>query len=133
MWSGNFQTLYTSRILDCLTKEEDDQKPSRASKRPGCQVYIAALKILGTHGGGAEQLVVCKVAHHQESLKRLFKEARFYTSSLLELQQQIIPGFLGLFAGYIDGVPIGVAVLRYCGHPLSETGEPFMAFSQNIR
>ncbi|RDX41887.1 hypothetical protein OH76DRAFT_1324741, partial [Lentinus brumalis] len=78
------------------------------------------------------QLVVCKVAHHQESLERLFKEARFYTSSLLELQQQIIPGFLGLFAGYIDGVPIGVAVLRYCGHPLSETGEPsqiYVAFT----
>ncbi|KAI0689771.1 hypothetical protein C8T65DRAFT_518211, partial [Cerioporus squamosus] len=82
----------------------------------------------GTHAGAAEQLVVCKVSRGADQVKRLHTEARLYTTSLLGLQERVVPGFFGLFAGYIEDAPVGVMVLRYCGRPLSDTGETFMAY-----
>ncbi len=118
----NSPSLYTAQILGCLTS--NDHRNS---------VYVAALRISGGDGTNTEELVVCKVARGQDNFEELCREANFYIGELRGLQGKVIPWFYGLFDGDIDGVHVGVAVLSYCGKPLSSTGKPFEAYSLDLQ
>ena len=59
--------------------------------------------------------VVCKLAHGEENLLRLRKEAEFYNGPLKSLQGAIVPLFFGLFEGKMEGKLYGCLVTDYIG------------------
>ncbi len=140
--SGDDNT-YTVRILQCLNAKDDKEgeggneeadrirKDGPTSNCRSTKVFLAGL-IREIEGTVIETLVVCKVACGQLNFKRLSKEATFYTTSLMELQNKVVPEFFGFYTGTIEESPIGIALLKYCGKPLSGTGHQFMELSEAL-